>query len=89
MIPKSEKKKKMDKKPSTGKIEYYYALRRVPRETDHWPAFQVEVVGIDGDQLVKKQLLGKPDTLTMVMATLTELTDPRNATEHTNETISL
>lgn len=66
----------------------FYALRALPqKDGDHWPAYQIEVVQIDKNKVVKSWMYGKPDTKEMCIALMGEFADPTNLDklEDTNE----
>lgn len=70
--------KKSGKAPNLENVpkKKFFAIRNVTRETDNWPAYQIEVVVIQGGYVVDQYLYDKPDTLDMVMGKTQEFLHP-------------
>lgn len=76
MLTKNEKRD-LRNQPQTGTpVKYFYAVRRVGKKDDQWPAYQVELVGTQYDRVVKREFIGKPDTLQMALSVAYDLMDP-------------
>ena len=85
MFTKQDKDKMHNLKGDAGPIKYFYAVRKIVRERDVWPAYQIEIIAIQNDRVVKEELLDKPDTLSMILGKMTDLINPTNATELMSE----
>lgn len=64
--------------PASAKPDRFCRMRRVEVVNSHWPAYQAEVVYIQGDKIVRRELLGKPDMFEYVYAQIADQLDPRN-----------
>lgn len=73
-------------KAPPNKFRRFYALRKVSRQSDQHPAYQIEMVAVRDGEIIDHKFLGKPDTLAMVTGKIQEIVDPVNATENENET---
>lgn len=45
---------------------------------DHWESFQPEVVYVQGDKVVDRKMVSKPDMFEMAFAIAADMVDPRN-----------
>jgi hypothetical protein len=85
MFTKQDKDKMHNLKGDGGKIKYSYAIRRIERENDVWPAYQIEIIAIQNGRVIKEELLDKPDTLNMILGKMSDLINPITATEIMSE----
>jgi len=85
MFTKQDKDKMHNLKGHGGVIKYSYAIRRIVRDNDAWPAYQIELIAIQNGRVIKEELLDKPDTLNMILGKMTDLINPMTSTESMSE----
>lgn len=70
--------KRLDEPASLTNCDKFVRIKNVTRKTDNFEAFQPEVLWLDGDTIVKRELISKPDMFEMAFAIAGDLVDPRN-----------
>lgn len=64
---------------STEPIESFVRIKKHPlKPGDHFEAFQPEIVYVQGDKVVDRKLVSKPDMFEMAFAIAADMVDPRN-----------
>lgn len=72
-----------------SKARRFYAIRKLHRNGDHHPPYQIEMVLIKDGLVLEQRFIGKPDTLSMANGSLQTILDPINALEDEDETNSV
>ena len=66
-----------DKQPPP-KLDRFVRLVEVTRPTDHFPAYQPEIVFLHGDKVVERRMISKPDLFAYAHPVAIDMVDPRN-----------
>ena len=65
-------------KLSTAPLEYFFAVRKLGRlqPNDYWEAYQIEMLIVQDNKIVRRWLFDKPDTKQMTMAKMELMINP-------------
>lgn len=60
-------------------VRKFFAIRKLPgHPQDYWPCYQIEVVTVQGAEVLNVELYDKPDTLQMILSKAQLFLDPNN-----------
>ena len=65
--------------PIDRKLERFVRIVAIPNPSDTLVGYQVELAFVDGDKVVRRRLVDKPNLFEYAFATGADFIDPRNA----------